>query len=196
MSASTTHGKNWIIVGMMFLFMLINFADKAVIGLAAVPIMTELKLTNAQFGSIGSAFFILFSTSAVLIGFLVNRVKTKWVLAIMALVWSLTQFPMVGTVSLSVLIASRIALGAGEGPAYPVALHAVYKWFENDRRTLPTSFVAIGGAFGVGFAAPLITWIIITYNWHAAFLALGIVGLLWIAIWIFVGEVGLLPKPK
>ena len=75
------HRKAWIVVGMMFFFMLINFADKAVIGLAAVPIMTELKLTNAQFGSIGSAFFFLFSTSAVLVGFLLNRVRTKWVMA-------------------------------------------------------------------------------------------------------------------
>jgi MFS family permease len=196
MSEIATHRKAWIVVGMMFFFMLINFADKAVIGLAAVPIMTELKLTNAQFGSIGSAFFFLFSTSAVLVGFLVNRVRTKWVLTIMALVWALTQFPMVGTVSLSVLIASRIALGASEGPAYPVALHAVYKWFENDQRTWPTSLVSIGGAIGTGFAAPLITWIIITYNWHTAFLVLGIVGLLWVAIWVIVGEEGPLVEPE
>lgn len=191
-----THRKAWIVVGMMFFFMLINFADKAVIGLAAVPIMTELKLTNAQFGSVGSAFFFLFSTSAVLVGFLVNRVKTKWVLAAMGLVWALTQFPMVGTVGLSVLIASRIALGAGEGPAYPVALHAVYKWFENDRRTLPTSFVSIGGAIGTGLVAPIITWIIITYSWHAAFLVLGIAGLAWVVIWAIVGEEGPLVEPE
>ena len=71
--------RAWVIVGMMFLFMLINFADKAVIGLAAVPIMKDLHLTNAEFGSVGSAFFFLFSISAVLVGFLVNRVSTKWV---------------------------------------------------------------------------------------------------------------------
>jgi MFS transporter, ACS family, D-galactonate transporter len=33
----------WLIVGLLFLFMLINFADKAVIGIAAVPLMTELR---------------------------------------------------------------------------------------------------------------------------------------------------------
>ena len=42
----------------------------------------------------------------------------------MAIVWSLVQFPMLGTVSLEVLIACRIILGAGEGPAAPVATHA------------------------------------------------------------------------
>jgi hypothetical protein len=48
--------RAWIIVGMMVLFMLINFADKAVIGLAAGPIIKDLHLTNEQFGQIGSAF--------------------------------------------------------------------------------------------------------------------------------------------
>ena len=188
--------KAWIVVGMMFFFMLINFADKAVIGLAALPIMTELKLTNTEFGKIGSAFFLLFSISAVLVGFLVNRVKTKWVLAVSALIWALTQLPMIGTVSLSMLVASRVILGAGEGPAYPVALHAVYKWFENGRRTLPTSFVSIGAAVGTGVAAPALTWIIINYSWHAAFAALALVGFIWVAVWSFVGEEGPLSEPE
>ena len=42
----------WTIVLLLFLFMVINFADKAVIGLAAVPIMQELRLTPKQFGLI------------------------------------------------------------------------------------------------------------------------------------------------
>ena len=144
-----------------------QFADKAVIGLAAVPIIAYLHLTNEQFGQVGSAFFLFFSLSAVLVGFLVNRVSTKWVLTAMALVWAFTQLPMLGAVSLPILFASRIVLGAGERPAYPVALHAVYKWFPNERRTVPTSLVSIGGPLGVGVVAPLLTWIILTFSWHA-----------------------------
>jgi MFS family permease len=182
--------RAWVIVGMMFFFMLINFADKAVIGLAAVPIMKDLHLTNAEFGGVGSAFFFLFSISAVLVGFLVNRVSTKWVLAVMALIWAVTQFPMLGIVSLPVLMTSRIVLGAGEGPAFPVALHAIYKWFPNELRTLPTSLVSIGAAIGAGVVAPLLTWIILTFTWHWAFGFLGIVGLIWVAVWIVVGKEG------
>jgi len=40
--------------------MMINFADKAIIGLAGVPIMTELHPTPRQFGLVGSSFFLLF----------------------------------------------------------------------------------------------------------------------------------------
>ncbi len=182
--------RAWIMVGMMVMFMLINFADKAVVGLAAGHIIRDLHLTNGQFGQIGSAFFLLFSVSAASIGFLVNRVSTKLVLAVMAFAWAATQLPMIGVVSLPVLMASRIVLGAGEGPAYPVALHAVYKWFPNDRRAFPTGLVSIGGPLGIGLAAPLLTWIILTYSWHAAFGFLGAVGFIWVAIWLVVGKEG------
>ena len=183
-------GRAWLIVVMMFFFIVINFADKAVLGLAAIPIMKELHLTNEQFGQAGSALFVLFSISAVLVGFIANRVSAKLLIAVMALIWAFTQLPMIGIVSFPALIACRVVLGAGEGPAYPVALHAVYKWFPNNRRALPTGLVQIGGSFGVGILAPLLTWIIVSYSWHTAFGCLGIVGLIWALVWMFVGEEG------
>ncbi len=189
-SAAGDPRQAWLIVGMMVLFMLINFADKAVIGLAAGPIIKDLHLTNEQFGQIGSAFFLLFSISAAGVGFIVNRVSTKLVLAVMAMIWAATQLPMLGAVSLPTLLASRIVLGAGEGPAFPVALHAVYKWFRDDRRAFPTSFVSIGGPLGIGLAAPLLTWIILDFGWHMAFGFLGAAGFVWVAIWIVLGKEG------
>src|SRR4051794_33362407 len=95
----------------------------------AVPIMEELKLSYEQFGLLGSSFFFLFAVSAVAVGFIANRVPSKWTLLAMAVVWSVVQFPMVGIVNLEILMACRIVLGAGEGPAAPIATHAIYKWF-------------------------------------------------------------------
>ena len=109
----------WLIVALLFAFMLINFVDKAVIGLASVPIMQEMNLTPGQFGLIGSSFFFLFSISSIATGFLVNRVQTRWALLAMGLIWALTQFPMVGSVGFATMIACRIALGAGEGRPIP-----------------------------------------------------------------------------
>ena len=186
--------RGWLIVGMLFLFMLINFADKAVIGLSAVPIMRDLHLDHTQFGLIGTSFFAFFSISTVLIGFLVNRAPTRWVLLAMVLAWSAIQLPMLLPVGLAALVANRVLLGLAEGPAYPVALHAVYKWFPNIRRPLPTSIVAIGGAFGIGIVAPGIVYVIVTYSWRAAFALLGLVGLVWCVAWIFVGKEGTLSE--
>lgn len=187
----TVGGRNaWTIVTLVFLFMLINFADKAVVGLSSTSIIKELGLNHAQFGALGSAFFLLFSISGVVIGFLSNRIATKRIMLVLSVIWALALLPMTGTVSFAGLLGSRIILGAAEGPAFPIALHAVYKWFGDKRRAVPTSVVACGAAFGTGVVAPLITWIIVHYSWHVAFAALGVAGLTWAIVWAAVGEDG------
>src|SRR5215469_11944518 len=180
----------WLIVVLLFLFMLVNFADKAVIGIAAVPIMNELQLSPRQFGLLGSSFYLLFAVSAIITGFIVNRVQTRWALLVMGLVWALTQFPMLGAVGFGTLVACRIALGAGEGPAYPVALHSAYKWFPNELRTLPTAIIAQGAGIGIMVALPLLNWVIVNYSWHWAFGVLGFAGLAWVVAWLLLGREG------
>jgi predicted MFS family arabinose efflux permease len=180
----------WGIVALLFLYMLVNFADKIVVGLAGVPIMAELSLSPAEFGLLGSSFFFLFSISAIVFGFIINRVATRWILLGLALVWALSQFPMIGSVSFATLMICRIVLGAGEGPAFSVAVHSVFKWFPDHQRTLPTAILAQGSSFGVIIAVPLLNWIIVNHSWHWAFGALGIVGLIWVALWLVFGREG------
>ena len=180
----------WTITFLLFFFMLVNFADKIVVGLAGVPIMTELKLEPEQFGLLGSSFFFLFSIAAIVVGFIVNKVPTRWVLLVLAVIWALAQFPMVGTVSFTTFLICRIVLGAGEGPAFAVATHAVYKWFPDEKRTLPTAILSQGSAFGVILAVPALNWVIVNHSWHYAFGALGVVGLIWVAAWLAFGKEG------
>jgi MFS family permease len=190
MTKQPTPKGAWKITFLLFLFMLVNFADKIVVGLAGVPIMSELQLQPEQFGLLGSSFFLLFSISAIVVGFIVNRIATRWVLLVLALIWALAQFPMVGSVSFSTLLICRVILGAGEGPAFSVAAHSVYKWFPDGKRTLPTAILSQGSAFGVILAVPALNWLIVNYSWHYAFGALGLVGLLWVAAWLVLGEEG------
>jgi MFS family permease len=190
MTTEPTPKGAWKITFLLFLFMLVNFADKIVVGLAGAPIMDEMKLEPEQFGLLGSSFFFLFSISAIVVGFIVNRIDTRWVLLAMAVIWSLAQFPMVGTVSFTTLVICRIILGAGEGPAFSVAAHAIYKWFPDEKRTLPTAILSQGSAFGVILAVPALNWIIVNHSWHYAFGALGIVGLMWTAAWLVMGKEG------
>lgn len=192
MSAHKPSRYGWVIVLLLFLFMLINFADKAVIGLAAAPIMKDLELTPSQFGLVGSSFFFLYAVSGVLTGFVVNRIQTRWALLAMGLIWAITQFPMAGSVGFTTLIACRVLLGAGEGPAYPVALHSAYKWFPNELRTLPTALISQGASIGVVLALPGLNYLIVHYSWHWAFAALGATGLVWALAWLAFGREGTL----
>ncbi len=190
MTTQPTPKGAWKITFLLFLFMLVNFADKIVVGLAGVPIMTELKLEPEQFGLLGSSFFFLFSIAAIVVGFIVNRIATRWVLLALAAIWALAQFPMVGTVSFSTLLICRVILGAGEGPAFSVAVHAIYKWFPDEKRALPTAILSQGSAFGVILAVPALNWVIVNYSWHYAFGVLGVVGLMWVVAWLILGKEG------
>jgi MFS family permease len=190
MAGEPTPRGAWTITAVLFFFMLINFADKTVVGLAAVPIMRDLNLTPKEFGLLGSSFFLLFSASAIIVGFLANRVMTRWLILGLALSWSLVQFPMIASVGFATLVVCRILLGAGEAPAFAVSIHAAYKWFPDEKRTLPTAVIAQGSAFGVIVALPAINWIIVHYSWHWAFGTLGVVGLIWAVIWLYVGNEG------
>jgi len=180
----------WKITFLLFLFMLVNFADKIVVGLAGVPIKAELNITQGQFGDLGSSFFYLFSITAIVVGFIVNSVPTRWVLLVLAVIWAVAQFPMVGTVGFTTLMICRIILGAGEGPAASVAAHAIFKWFPDEKRTLPIAILSQGSAFGVILAVPALNWVIVNYSWHYAFGALGVVGLMWAVAWLIFGEEG------
>jgi MFS family permease len=190
MAREPTPTGGWTIAAALFFFMLINFADKTVVGLAAVPIMKELNLTPYEFGLLGSSFFFLFSASAVAVGFLANHVMARWLILGLAICWSLVQFPMIASVGFATLVVCRILLGAGEGPAFAVAVHALYKWFPDEKRALPTAVITQGSAFGVIVALPAVNWIIVHYSWHWAFGALGVVGLLWAAVWFYLGTEG------
>jgi len=185
----------WGITALLFLFMLINFADKTVVGLAAVPIMRDLELTPRQFGFLGSSFSFLFAVSGILVGFVANRIATRWVLLALAFSWAVVQFPMVGAAGFTTLVVCRVLLGAGEGPAFSVAVHALYKWFPDQQRTLPTAVLTQGAAVGVIVALPALNWIVVHYSWRWAFFALGAVGLLWVLVWALLGREGPVAEP-
>ena len=69
-------------------------------------------------------------------------------------------------------------------------MHAIYKWFPDEKRTMPTAILSQGSAFGVILAVPALNWIIVNHSWHYAFGALGVVGLIWVAAWLALGKEG------
>lgn len=189
----TTQGtlRPYMVLLMLFLFQTLNFFDKLVFGLSAVPMMKELGITPQQFGLIGSSFFLLFSISGVLVGlFVIGRIPVKWILVILALIWSVSQIPIFFSSSITVLIGCRILLGLGEGPGLPTALHACQNWFHPQKRSVPSAIVVQGISVGLLAGGPILTYIIVNHGWRSGFLFCGVIGLVWIACWLLVGGEG------
>lgn len=119
----------WIITFSLLFLMMLNWADKAVLGIAAVPLMKQLGITPEQFGLVGSAMFLTFGVAQIVAAPIANKVSSKWILLALCLLWSLAQAPILLFASLPALWASRLLLGAGEGPLAPVLMHGIYEWF-------------------------------------------------------------------
>ncbi|MFF7331754.1 MFS transporter [Streptomyces sp. NPDC008150] len=181
----------WTTTWLLLAFMLVNFADKAVLGLAGPEIMKEFGLDRQEFGAAQAAFFALFSLSALAVSFLTRAVRTSVLLLLMGLVWSVAQLPMLfAAAGFGTLVATRVLLGFAEGPAAPVATHHVHGWFEQRERALPTAVLMVGAATGVAVAAPALGAVISHFGWRWAFGAVGLAGLLWAAAWAVKGAEG------
>lgn len=182
--------RAWFMTAMLFLLVAINFIDKVVLGLVAAPLMKELGLSPAQYGFLAGSFFFLFALTGVAGGFLSNRLPTRWLLLVMALLWAVVQLPIAYGSSLGMLVACRVLLGAGEGPAQPIAIHACYKWFPDERRNLPVSVFQQGAVLGMVVAGIAVPWIDATWGWRTNFLVLAVLGLAWAILWLVAGREG------
>ncbi|WP_405009133.1 MFS transporter [Kitasatospora sp. NBC_01539] len=182
--------RAWTVTALLVVFMMVNFADKSVLGLAADEIRADMGLSATDFGLANSAFFLLFSVAAVVVGLLADRVRPKWLLLGMAVLWSVAQVPAAIGGGLAVLIGSRVLLGAAEGPAFPVAQKATLAWFPDHRRNLPGALITLGVTLGVITAAPGLTWVIHEHGWRAALWVVAAIGAVWAAVWAVWGADG------
>lgn len=178
------------ILGLIVAFMIINFADKSVLGLSAVPIMRDLQISKTTYGLIASAFGILSSVTGLLGGLASSRISSRLLLFGMAALWAVAQLPVLLVAAVPALIAGRVLLGAAEGPAAPISMHALYTHFPADKRGLPSSLQISGAALGTLIAAPVLTWLITDFGWRSAFLALAGVSAAWALIWLKAGREG------
>ncbi|WP_327660948.1 MULTISPECIES: MFS transporter [unclassified Streptomyces] len=179
--------RAWTVTVLLVVFMMVNFADKSVLGLAADEIRADLHLSATQFGLANSAFFLLFSVAAIVVGMAADRVSPKLLLLVMAVLWSVAQVPAAIGGGLAVLIGSRVFLGAAEGPAFPVAQQATLSWFPNDKRNLPGALITIGITLGVIVSSPSLSWMIQHHGWRSALWVLAGIGAVWAALWALFG---------
>lgn len=181
-SAAPTR-RDWVIVVLLLVFFTLNFADKASLGFAASQIKADLGVGDAEYGLLSSGFFWLFAAGAVGIAALFRWINLLWAAPVLMLAWVATMIPLTMETSFLVLFMSRMALGFFEGPAHALCQGIVALRFPPEKRALAGAIVNAGSSVGPLISAPILTWIIVKFHWHAAFLVLIAVGVVWMIVW-------------
>ncbi len=174
----------WVICALLFFATTINYVDRQILSLIKEILDKQLGWTNEQFGMVNSAFQIAYGIGLLGFGWFVDRFGTKTGYAVSITAWSLAAVAHAAVASVTGFFVARIALGLGEGGNFPSAIKAVALWFPKRERAFATSLFNAGTNVGAIVAPAVVPWIAFTWGWQSAFVAAGIVGFLWLFLWM------------
>jgi ACS family hexuronate transporter-like MFS transporter len=84
------------------------------------------------------------------------------------------------------LVAFRFLLGVGEGGCFPGAAKTVYEWFDEKKRALANGIAIGGAAVGAVIAPPVIILISKHFGWRWSFIIPGLIGIIWVIVWLYI----------
>jgi MFS family permease len=185
------------VLGVLVLVYAINFIDRQILSILAEDIKRDLGLDDAQIGFLyGTAFAVFYA----LFGIPLGRLADNWIrvrlLSLGLFVWSgMTALSGLST-SFMQLSMARIGVGVGEASASPSAFSMLSDWFPKERRATALAIYSAGLYLGGGVSLLIGAVVVKAWNtaypgggplglhgWQAAFLAVGIPGML-LAAWV------------
>ncbi|HEV2465392.1 MAG TPA: MFS transporter [Acidobacteriaceae bacterium] len=186
-SETRTHVR-YFLAFWLFILSGVAFLDRTNISITGLQISKEYGISNQQLGWIFSAFLIGYAAFQVPAGWLATRFGPRRVLTLGVLSWcaatALTALlPMGITQAILLLICIRLVLGAGESVIYPAANQFVARWVPLKERGITNGLILAGVGAGSGLTPPLLTWLIVSYNWRVAFWFSAVVGIAVCAVW-------------
>lgn len=173
----------WIIAGLMWTAIAINYIDRVVLSAAAPFISKEFALNATEMGLIMSAFFWSYALLQLPAGWLADRFGQKATLGGAVLWWSLATALTGLATGFKSLFALRIGLGIGEAAAYPSNAGITSRWFPDKERATVSGIFDSGSKFGGAVAMPLIVGLIALFGWKLTFVISGALGILWALAW-------------
>jgi MFS family permease len=177
-------GPPHIVLALLCLLYLILFVNRVNISTAAPLMKADLKLTNSQLGLVFSAFAIPYAFFQLIGGWIGDKFGPRLTLtmccALVGVSTILTGAAARGFVSLFVL---RLALGFGEGAAFPTATRAMSSWTPAGSwgfaQGITHSFARLGNAMTPPIMAALLLYI----SWRGSFVVLGLASFVWLFVW-------------
>ncbi len=178
--------RRHVIIGMLFLCWVVGFIDKTAINIAIIPISEEFGLSSDHQGLIISAFFLAYSMTQLIGGYLVDRFGARRVLSSAVAVWSLGTAASGAVHNAVALAATRAMTGAGEAVFPAGGSVAITEHFEKSQMARAKSVLQSGASVGFAVGSIVITSLIAAHSWQMMFFALGGVGLFLSAALFFI----------
>jgi len=173
---------SWMVVALLWVVALLNYLDRQVIFSVFPLIRADLSATDVQLGLLATAFLWVYAAVSPFGGYLADRFGRRRVILASLGVWSAVTWLTAHASNYPQLLAARALMGVSEAFYLPAALALIADYHSERTRSLATGLhqsglytgIVIGG-FGGGWAGQY-------YGWRAAFLALGLGGLVYVVI--------------
>jgi MFS transporter, Spinster family, sphingosine-1-phosphate transporter len=155
----------------------LNFIDRLVLAAFLPAIKREFSLTDTRAGMLAASFAFLYALAAVPLGRLADTYPRRVIISVTAALWSVATAACGLANSYASLVAGRIAVALGEAGYLPASFSMISDLFAPARRNFALGVLgaaaAGGGALGILLGGALAG----AYGWRAAFLIVGIPGL-------------------
>ena len=172
-----------VVLFFLCLMYFITYVDRVNIATAATAIKTEFKLSNTELGLAFSAFGYAYLLLQIWGGWIADRFGARKTLAISGLIWAGATM-LTGLVGgLASLFLARLLLGIGEGATFPTATRAMANWTPPGKRGWAQGITHSFARLGNAIAPPLVVALMAVLTWRGAFVALGLVSLIWVVAW-------------
>jgi ACS family hexuronate transporter-like MFS transporter len=174
----------WWIVWTLFFSTVINYISRQTFSLLVPVISAQYHLTNTDFGKISAAFQVAYAVTWLVGGIFLDAVGTRLGLALAVVFWSIVNMLTGFATSVFGFAFFRFLLGIGEGLNWPGASKTVAEWFPSQERGLAVAIFDSGSSVGGAVAALSIPLIAIRFGWRSAFIVSGLVGFVWLLMWL------------
>jgi ACS family hexuronate transporter-like MFS transporter len=188
----TRSRRRILLLGLLVLAGLLNYADRQIIAVLKPLLQTELHWSDLDYGRMTSVFQLASAVAFLGAGWLVDRLGWRRANPLAVGAWSLAAMAHAAARSIGEFTLVRVALGATEALGTPTAIKTVAVFFKADERSLAMGAMNMANNAGAVVTPLVIPGLALAVGWRASFVVLGCLGLLWAAAWVVTarGEVG------
>ena len=176
------------VLAVLCLMYLVLYVDRVNIATVAPKMTADLGLTNTQFGLAVSAFSYPYAFIQLFGGWVSDRFGTRWTLVGCGLVVVVATVLMGFVGGLASLFALRLALGFGEGFAFPTATRAIASWMPASRWGWAQGVTHAASRLANALTPPLVVALMAYATWRGAFVLLGLASLVWVLLWAIIAR--------